>query len=74
MLRRGRVAEAEPQIRELINLLLGPQQLPVGGIASAYQLLTDGTGPLYSRINTTTLTDAVTEVVARLVPALPPTS
>jgi hypothetical protein len=74
ILRRSRIAEAEPRIRELINLLLGPQSLPVGGIASAHMLLTDGTGPLYSSISTTSLSDAVAEVVARLDPALPPMS
>jgi hypothetical protein len=72
MLRQDRIAAAEPRIRELITLLLGPQPLPAGGIASARQLLTDGTGPLYSSVSTTSLSDAVAEIVARLDPAIPP--
>jgi hypothetical protein len=75
-LRRDGIVAAEPRIRELIALLLGPQSLPPGGIASAQQLLTDGTGPLYifGNDSTISLSDAVAEIVARLNPAQPPAS
>jgi hypothetical protein len=69
ILRRDRILEAEPRIRELVKLLRGQQALPAGGVASARDLLTDGTGPLYSPVSGTKLSDAVAEVVARLDPA-----
>ena len=72
VLRRDRVAEAAPQIRELTASLRAPQPVTARGVASARQLLTDGTGPVYSPISTTILSEAVADAVARLDPALRP--
>jgi hypothetical protein len=74
-LRRDRVADAEPRIRELVTLLRGPQPVPARGVAVAHQLLTDGTGPLYQPASKTALSEAVADAIALLNPvALPPMS
>lgn len=72
ILRRDRILEAEPRIRDLVKLLRGQQALPAGGVAAAHDLLTDGTGPLYNPVSTTTLSDAVAQIVTRLDPAARP--
>jgi hypothetical protein len=66
MLRRERITEAQPQIHELTALLRGLQPVPAHGMASAFMLLTDGTGPVYSPISTTVLSDAIANVIAEL--------
>lgn len=72
LLRREPIANAAPQIRELVNLLLGPEPVTARGVATAHLLLTDGTGPLYSRLSTTVLSDALAEAVALLQLSAPP--
>jgi hypothetical protein len=74
ILRRDQVAEAAPRIRELTTLLRAPMPVPARGVASAYLLLTDGTGPLYNPVSKTVLSDAVADAVALLDPAHPPMS
>ncbi len=54
-------------------MLRAPTPVPARGIASAYLLLTDGTGPLYSPISKIVLSDAIADAVALLDPAQPPT-
>ncbi len=71
VLRRDRIADAEPQIRELTTLLRAPTPTPARGVASAYVLLTDGTGPLYSPVSEVILSAAIAEAVALLHPAQP---
>lgn len=68
----GRVAEAEPRIRELTSVLRSGRPVPARGVAAAYLLLTDGTGPLYQSVRETVLSDAVAAAVALLDPGLPP--
>jgi hypothetical protein len=74
LLRYDRIAEAEPQIRELTVLLRGPLPVPARGVAAANLLITDGTGPLYNPLLTskTVLADAVAAVVSMLDPTHPP--
>jgi hypothetical protein len=72
MLRRERITDAEPQIRELSALLRGLQPVPARGVVSARALLTDGTGPVYSPVSTTVLSDAIANVIAELDPASRP--
>jgi hypothetical protein len=76
VLRYDRIAEAEPQIQELVNLLRAPLPVHAGGVAAASRLITDGTGPLYNPLLTgeSMLADAVKAVVSMLDPAHPPTS
>lgn len=71
VLRYERIIEAEPQIRELVNLLRAPLAGPACGVAAASLLLSDGTGPLYSPLpaNKAVLSDAVGSVVSMLDPA-----
>lgn len=73
VLRFDRIAEAEPQIRELIGLLRAPQPVSARGVATASLLVTDGTGPLYNRLlpGETVLSDAVAAAAAMLDPAGP---
>lgn len=71
VLRQDRVVEAQLRIRELTTLLRVPLPVPARGVASAYLLLTDGTGPLYSPVSTAVLSDEVARAVAQLDPASP---
>jgi len=68
-----RIAEAEPQIQELITLLRAPSPVAARGVAVANLLLIDGTGPLYNPLpaGKTALADAVTAAVSRLDPGNP---
>jgi hypothetical protein len=68
-----RIAEAEPQIRELTTLLRAPLPGSAGGVAAASLLLTDGTGPLFNPLpaNKTALADAVAVVISMLDPSHP---
>lgn len=68
VLRRDRVAEAAPRIRELTTALRSPQPVPARGVAAAYLLLTDGTGSVYNGVSTTVLSDAVAGAIALLDP------
>jgi hypothetical protein len=71
-----RIAEAEPQIRELTGLLRGPSPVPARGVAAANLLLSDGAGPLYIALHAdkTALANAVMTVVSMLDPTRPPMS
>jgi hypothetical protein len=66
VLPRDRIAEAAPRIRELTSALRAPTPVPARGVAAAYLLLTDGTGPLYNAASETVLFDAVANAVALL--------
>ncbi|MGH3732782.1 MAG: hypothetical protein ACRDVC_05310 [Acidimicrobiales bacterium] len=64
---RRRVFAAETQIREVAGALDGP--LPrVRGVAMAVSLLTDGAGPLYNPVSTTSLSDALQDVLRQIDP------
>jgi hypothetical protein len=69
--RRDMVAAAEPEIRQLIGCLREPLPVPARGVAMARVLLTDGTGPLFSRLSRITLRESVTRALSLLDPALP---
>lgn len=71
VLHYDRIAEAEPRIRELADMLRVSGPVPARGVASANLLLTDGMGPLYNPLLTgkTVLSDAVAAAVAMLDPA-----
>jgi hypothetical protein len=45
---RARVSGAASELHALIERLLTPGLLPIRGLAEAYLLLTEGSGPLYS--------------------------
>jgi len=68
---RDRVAAAEPTIRELIRCLRAPLPVPAQGVAAASALLTDATGPLYSRRGPAALDDLLRSALAQLDPARP---
>jgi hypothetical protein len=65
------IVSAEPVIRELRNRLVVPLPVPARGVAMARILLTDATGPVYSRCSRVPLAVAVENAVACLDPALP---
>jgi hypothetical protein len=69
LLRKETVVETTPQIRELTALLRAPRPVAARGVASAYRLLTDGTGPLYNADSGTILSDAVANAIVLLDPA-----
>jgi hypothetical protein len=68
-LARGRVLAAEADIRELADGLRAAVPVPARGVALANLVLTDGTGPLYSRRPDQDLRAAVRDVIAHLDPA-----
>ncbi len=68
-LARGRVLAAEADIRELADDLRATRPVPPRGVALANLLLTDGTGPLYSRGARRDLRAAVRNAIAHLDPA-----
>jgi hypothetical protein len=63
--RRG-VAAAAPQIAELAQRLAAPGPIPAQAVARSLRLLTDGTGPLYSRRARPDLAARVGEVLRAL--------
>lgn len=69
--RASQIAAAEPAVRRLTERLAAP--LPVGarGVAMAIVLLTDATGPVYSRRTRETLEAALEAVIEQLDPARP---
>jgi hypothetical protein len=69
--RRDRVAAAAAAIRLLAERLRAPLPVPARGVALANVLLTDGLGPLYNRLSTDSLDEAVSRAAALLDPAAP---
>jgi hypothetical protein len=69
--RADRIISAEPAIRELVDRLTAPLPVPARGVAMARLLLSDATGPVYSRRSRADLTAAVEAATAQLDPALP---
>jgi hypothetical protein len=69
--RAGSIVAAEPAIRELVRRLSTPLPVRAQGVAMATVLLTDATGPLYSRDSSVTLAAALEAVITQLDPALP---
>jgi hypothetical protein len=66
VLRTDQIAQAEPQISQLTALLRELRPVPPSGVAAAYVLLTDGTGPVYNPASETDLSTAVTNAIALL--------
>ncbi|MGA3153805.1 MAG: hypothetical protein ACLPN6_14260 [Streptosporangiaceae bacterium] len=66
MLRRGVVAGAERDVRELLAALTGGRPVTVRGAAMAGLLLRDGTGPLYNQRCARDLGTAVREATRQL--------
>jgi hypothetical protein len=62
---------AEPAIRELVSRLSAALPVPARGVAMARVLLTDATGPLYSRQARDGLPAALEAAIAQLDPARP---
>ncbi len=69
--RSGQIDAAQPAIRELAACLAAPLPVRAQGVAMANVLLTDATGPVYSRHSPVTLSEALTAAIAQLDPALP---
>jgi len=69
--RADRIAAAEPAIRELVRRLTTPLPVKAQGVAMASVLLTDATGPVYSRNSDVTLAAALEAAITQLDPALP---
>jgi hypothetical protein len=70
-IRADRIVAAEPAIRDLISRLSAPLPVPARGVAMARLLLSDATGPVYSRRSRADLTAEVEAAAAQLDPALP---
>jgi hypothetical protein len=71
LLRRERVAAAEPAIRLLTEQLRAPLPVPARGVALASVLITDGCGPLYNPSVKAGLEEPVLQAVAFLDAASP---
>jgi hypothetical protein len=69
--RADKIAAAEPAIHELVRRLTTPLPVRAQGVAMASVLLTDGTGPVYSRSSPVTLAAALDAAIVQLDPALP---
>ena len=69
--RAERIVMAEPAIRDLIGRLAAPLPVPARGVAMARLLLSDATGPVYSRRSRADLTAEIEAAAAQLDPALP---
>lgn len=65
------VVAAEPAIGELVSRLSAALPVPARGVAMARVLLTDATGPLYSRPARDGLPAALEAAIAQLDPARP---
>jgi hypothetical protein len=68
LLRRDRIAAAEHDVREMLAVLTSEQPIAARGAAMASGLLTDGTGPLYSRHSLLDLGAAVREATRQMSP------
>lgn len=69
--RAGQITAAGPAIRELARCLRAPLPVSARGVAAANVLLTDGTGPVYSRYARVPLTAALESAITHLDPAIP---
>ena len=69
--RAQRIISAEPAIVDLVRRLSAPLPVPARGVAMARLLLTDATGPVYSRRSRADLTAEIEAAAAQLDPALP---
>jgi hypothetical protein len=69
--RAGRVAAAEPAIRELARRLSAALPVAARGVAMASVLLTDASGPVYNERSSVTLAAALEAATAQLDPSLP---
>jgi hypothetical protein len=69
--RADQIAAAEPAIQELVRCLTTPLPVRAQGVAMASILLTDATGPVYSRRSEVTLAAALAAAITQLDPALP---
>jgi hypothetical protein len=63
---REAIAEAEPDLREMLTKLATPLPTSARGVAMARILLTDGTGPLFRPRCPTNLRRAVQDAIAQL--------
>jgi hypothetical protein len=68
-LAREQILTARPEIVELSAALRARSPVPVRGVAQATMLLTDGTGPVYSRHSRRDLRAELRTAIARLDPA-----
>ena len=69
LLRRDRIAAAEPQVREMMTRLLAPLPVAAQGVAAVSVLLTDATGPLYNPRNHTPLVTLLRAATVQLDPS-----
>jgi hypothetical protein len=69
--RADTITAAEPAIRELVRRLSTLLPVRAQGVAMASVLLTDATGPVYSRYSDVTLAAALEAAISQLDPALP---
>jgi hypothetical protein len=67
-LRRAQVVAAEPEILQLQNSLRAALPVPARGVAMANHLLTDATGPVYSRKSQVDLRVALRDAIRQLDP------
>lgn len=65
---RDRIAAAERDVREMLDVLAGPLPITVRGAAMASSLLSDGTGPLYNHRSPLDLGAAVREATRQMAP------
>jgi hypothetical protein len=70
-IRAKRIIAAEPAIVDLVRLLTAPLPVPARGVAMARLLLSDATGPVYSRRCRADLVAEIEAAAAQLDPALP---
>jgi len=63
---RGAVVAAEPDVREMIDVLAGGLPIAARGAAIASLLLSDGTGPLHNRHSPLELSAAVQEATRQM--------
>jgi hypothetical protein len=65
---RARVRDARDELIRLADTLEEPGPVAAGGVAQAWILLTDGTGPLYNAESCTTLVAGATRALRELRP------
>ena len=65
---RARVTAARDELRRLADTLDDPGPVAAGGVAQAWMLLTDGTGPLYNPYSRTALRTGAAQAARELRP------
>jgi hypothetical protein len=65
---RRRIARAEPELHEMVALLVSQLPTPARGIAMASVLLRDGSGPLFNRRCDRDLSTTLRDVISALDP------